>query len=180
MKVFGPNGQLLIDIIPELEQIIGKQPAVQKLNPAEARNRFIMIFRNFVKVIAKASHPLVIFLDDMQWCDAASLNLIKDFTTKEIPHLMIICSYRKKDVGEGHPFHLALDEIQKTKVINKIQLTLLPYNIVNQIIADTLHSSVAEVKSLSKIIYKKSKGNPGHVIPFDDNEVSNERKLVKF
>ncbi len=160
LKVAGPNGQLLIDIIPEIEKIIGKQPAVQELNPVEAQNRFIMIFRNFIKIIARPNHPLVIFLDDLQWCDIASLNIIKDLSTKDIPYLMLICSYRENEVGEGHPFKLSIDEISKSKKIESIKLKTLTQDIVNQIVADTLFGSEEQTKNLSDIIYSKSKGNP--------------------
>lgn len=160
LEAFGPNGQIVIDLIPDIEQIIGKQPPVQELNPTEAQNRFLMIFRNFVKVISKSDHPLVLFLDDMQWCDQSSLNLIKDLITKKVPHFMFICAYRDNEVGEGHPFKLTLEEISKTHQYQKLLLEPLDENSVVELITDTMHCDINSAKSLSDIVYKKTKGNP--------------------
>ena len=160
LEAFGPNGQIIIDIIPEIEQVIGKQPRIQELNPTEAQNRFLIIFRNFVKVIAQANHPFVLFLDDLQWCDQSSLNLIKDLTTKSVPYFMLICAYRDNEVGEGHPFNITLGEIGKTHTYEKLLLQPLAENFVLQLISDTMHCALSGAELLSDIVYKKTNGNP--------------------
>lgn len=160
IETLGPNGQIIVDYIPEIEQIIGKQSHVQELNPDKVENRFLMTFRNFVKIIAKPQHPLVLFLDDMQWCDQLSLKLIKDITTKEIPYFMLICAYRNNEVSDGHLLNLTFDEIGKIRNFDKLVITNLSPNSVSNLIADTLHCQIHEVEELSKIIYLKTNGNP--------------------
>ena len=160
LEALGPNGQLIIDIIPELEQIIGHQANPADLNPAESQHRFIMIFRNFIKKIANSDHTLVLFVDDIQWIDEPSLSLLKDLTTKDVPYFMLIVSYRDNELFYGHPFEMALDEIGKLRSFKNIQTEALSQIHVRQLVSDTLHQSMDEVDSLSEIIYKKTKGNP--------------------
>jgi predicted ATPase/signal transduction histidine kinase/tRNA A-37 threonylcarbamoyl transferase component Bud32 len=160
LEAFGPNGQLIIDIIPEIEQIIGSQPSLPALNTTEAQNRFLMIFNNFVKVVSTSNHQLVLFLDDMQWCDQPSLNLIKDIITKSVPHFMLICAYRDKEVAEGHPFNIALDEIAKTHSYEKLELQPLKMDSVETLISDTMQPHASDIKTLTEIVYRKTNGNP--------------------
>ena len=160
LKAFGINGQIIIDVIPELELITGKQAPVQELKPTEAENRFMIIFRDFVKVFAKAEHPLTLFLDDLQWSDQPSLNIIKSLMIKENPHLFILGAYRDNEVNEGHPLLLMLDEIRIIRDINNLRLEPLTEKMINQIISDTLHCTPEYTQSLSNIIFKKTEGNP--------------------
>ncbi len=178
LNSFSNNGQIIIDIIPKIEQIVGKQEKVEELNPTESQNRFLMIFRNFVKVIARKEHPLVIFLDDLQWSDQASLNLIKDLMTKDVPHFMLILAYRDNEVKEGDPFDLMLNEISKTKVFNKIKLETLKKNAVSQLISETTNYSPEKVKDLSDIVFQKTKGNPFFINEFLKNLY--KEKFFKF
>lgn len=114
LTALGPNSEIITDMIPEVEKIIGKPAPVQELTGAEARNRFELIFRNFVSVFAQKEHPLVLFLDDLQWADSASLNLIHLLATDdEIRAMLIIGAYRENEVSASHPVIMAIDEIKK-------------------------------------------------------------------
>jgi serine/threonine protein kinase len=116
LVALGENGQVIVDVIPELELIIGPQPVVSELAPTESQNRFNWVFQNFILVFTQASHPLVIFLDDLQWADRASLQLIQLLMTlSDSHHLFVIGAYRDNEVSEAHPLMLTLDEICKAK-----------------------------------------------------------------
>ncbi len=166
LDVLVPNAQIIIELIPELERIIGKQPPVQRLNPAEEQNRFMMTFRNFINVFAQKGHPLVIFLDDLQWADVPTLKLIESFmVTEEIQHLLLIGAYRDNEVHEYHPLMTTIEELQKQEIAaNKLirQLFLIPlsHSSVNQIIADTLHCELERSQPLAALIFQKTGGNP--------------------
>ena len=170
LEVLGPNGQIIVQLVPELERIIGKQPPVQELNPTEAQNRFQMTFRNFINVFARKEHPLVIFLDDLQWGDVPTLKLIRNFVgTSEVQHLLLISAYRDNEVNAHHPLMMAIDELQKreaaeNKLIRQLFLAPLTQSSVNRIIADTLHCGPQSSEPLADIIFKKTEGNPFSVI----------------
>ncbi len=115
----GPNGQVIVDIIPEIELIIGEQPVVPTLSPVEAQTRFNLVFQNFIKIFCAAEHPLVIFLDDLQWADAASLQLLT-VMMNNIPYLLVIGAYRDNEVSATHPLMVTLAEIQKTEATLQI------------------------------------------------------------
>ena len=103
-EALGPNGQLIVNLVPELELMIGKQPPVADLPPQDARNRFQMVFRRFLGVFARKEHPLALFLDDLQWLDAATLELIEHLVTHpEVRHLLLVGAYRDNEVGPAHP-----------------------------------------------------------------------------
>jgi histidine kinase len=160
-NAMGPNGQLMLDILPLLQEIIGPQPPVQKLNPDEAKNRFLVTFRNFVGAVATQDHPLVIFLDDLQWSDAATLHLIENLMcSQEVKFVYLIGAYRQNEVGDGHPLLLALGEVEKVKCVRKIQLQALAEDIVSMLVADTLHEDVETVRELASLIFQKTHGNP--------------------
>lgn len=160
LAAMGQNAQIIIDIIPEMEYVVGKQTPVQELNPTEAQNRFRITFNKFVKVFAQKEHPLVIFLDDLQWCDPPSLNLIQNLITEEIDHLLIIGAYRDSEISKSHSLLLFIEEIRKSKNIHSIHLKPLEEIAVNQIIADTLHCKPDNAAALSKIVFKRTEGNP--------------------
>ncbi|MHA7131197.1 AAA family ATPase [Algoriphagus namhaensis] len=156
-----PNAQLIIDLIPELELIIGKQPAVQELTPAEAQNRFLLLFTNFVKVFASKEHPLVIFLDDLQWTDIPTLNLISRLViSQELHHLMIIGAYRDNAVDSTHPLTLTLEDIRKKRPFEDLILLPLPQRAVDEIIRDTLQLDDERSAELGRILHEKTGGNP--------------------
>ena len=161
LAAFGSNGQVIIDVIPEVELIVGKQPSVQYLRPAECRNRFNLLFQKFCQLFANKEHPLAIFLDDLQWADTASLNLIKMLMSAPEPGLFLIGAYRDNEVGADHPLMLVIDDIQKNgSVVNYIALSPLDLPTVNQLISDTLNSDLERTKPLAELVLGKTQGNP--------------------
>lgn len=161
IEALAGNGQLIIEFVPELEGIIGKQPAVAALSAAEAQNRFQLVFLNFIKVFAREGHPLTIFLDDMQWSDAPTLNLLQRlFASRDLSHLLIICAYRSNEVDAGHPFRLAIHEIEKSHPVLDVELGTLDQASVTHLVADTLRTSAEEVKPFAEHLFQKTEGNP--------------------
>jgi predicted ATPase/signal transduction histidine kinase len=158
----GSNGQVIIDVIPEVEKIVGQQPAVQELGPTESQNRFNLVFQNFIRVFTQAEHPLVLFLDDLQWADSASLKLIQLLMTDpDTKYLFFIGAYRDNEVSPVHPTMLTLDEIKKTgATVNKIVLHSLGQSDVNSLIADALSCPQEQSKLLSELVFQKTEGNP--------------------
>ena len=168
LAALGDNGQVIIDVIPEVELIIGSQSALPELAPAEAQNRFNLLFQNFINVFTQASHPLVLFLDDLQWADGASLNLMELLmTAPDRQYLYIIGAYRDNEVSDGHPLMLTLDEIRKAGgIVNSINLGPLDLSNVNQLIADTLHSQPETTRLLAELVMAKTNGNPFFINEF--------------
>ena len=158
----GANIRLLIDVIPELELVVGPQPEVPELDGTEAQNRFHLTFQRFVGVFATPEHALVLFLDDLQWADAASLKMIELLVTDpDLGHLFVICAYRDNEVGPGHPFLHALDEVAKAGVApNRITLPPLGKADVTELVADTLHQPPDQVADLADLVLAKTGGNP--------------------
>ncbi len=169
MAVLGDNGQIIVDVIPELEQIIGKQPLVGELEPALAQNRFNLTFGKFVRVFATPERPLVIFLDDLQWADLASLkliqSLIEDWNTN---YLLFIGAYRHNEVNASHPLMLQLEDINRqirtvedtTVAVNYLNLTPLDSSALNRMISDILSCAESLSLPLTEIIWQKTEGNP--------------------
>jgi predicted ATPase/signal transduction histidine kinase len=162
LAAVGENGQVIIEVIPELERIIGEQPAAIELSGTAAQNRFNLIFQKFVQVFTTKKHPLVMFLDDLQWADSSSLKLIQLLTSESGGgYLLLIGAYRDNEVSAGHPLMLTLEEINKTKVIiNTITLAPLSQHSLNQLVADTLSCSSELAQPLTQLIYQKTQGNP--------------------
>ncbi|MBD2231161.1 EAL domain-containing protein [Phormidium tenue] len=162
LAALGPNGQLLIDVIPELEQIIGPQPPVVELPGQAAQHRFNRLFQNFVQVFAAPQHPLVVFLDDLQWADLASLQLMNLLIGDlQCPHLLLIGAYRDNEVSPAHPLMLTLDTLrQGGATINTITLEPLSALSINQLVADTLVCPVRLAQPLANLVYQKTGGNP--------------------
>ncbi|NEN91348.1 MAG: AAA family ATPase [Okeania sp. SIO3H1] len=162
INAVGENGQVLIEVIPELENIIGQQPPVPELSGSAAQNRFNLLFGKFISVFTTKDHPLVIFLDDLQWADLASLKLLKLLMSEsEIGYLLVLGAYRDNEVFPTHPLMLTLDEIQKQEVkINTITLAALREVDITRLVADTLQCSVENATPLSELVYQKTKGNP--------------------
>jgi predicted ATPase/signal transduction histidine kinase/tRNA A-37 threonylcarbamoyl transferase component Bud32 len=158
---FGINGQIIIDVIPEVELIVGEQPTVLELPPEESQNRFNLVFQNFINVFSQSEHPLVIFLDDLQWLDSASLQLIQlIMTAPDSERLLLIGAYRSNEVSATHPLMLALEELNSTDaIINHISLSSLDLTIINQLIADTLNSNPETTLPLAELINSKTRGN---------------------
>jgi len=166
LQALGNNGQIILDVIPELEKIIGKQMTVEELRPNEAQNRFNLFFERFIRVFSQKEHPLVIFFDDLQWVDLPSLNLIEQvITNTDSQYLLIIGAYRDNEVSSTHPLMHSLDQIKKTNTrINQIILRSLVTDDVSQLISDTLLCSINGVKPLAELITNKTGGNAFFII----------------
>jgi PAS domain S-box-containing protein len=168
LTALGPNGQVIIDVIPEIQLIIGPQPPVPILGATESQNRFNIVFQDFMRVFCQPTHPLVLFLDDLQWTDSATLNLLEVvLTDQETKALFFIGAYRKNEVDSTHPLVMTLDTLrQENLLINQINLTPLTFEHINQLIADSLHQSAKQVASLTDLVMRKTGGNPFFVTQF--------------
>ncbi|WP_293780640.1 AAA family ATPase [uncultured Oxalicibacterium sp.] len=168
LKALGPNGQLIIDAIPELEFVIGKQPAAPMLGAT--RNSFHYTMQNFVGVFTQSDHPIVLFLDDLQWADAASLKLISLLMKNlDSPSLLPICAYRSNEVDVSHPLTVIFDQIRKDVPVITVELNALEEENIVELLADTLRREVIEVRPLAKLIYRKTLGNPFFINQFIKN-----------
>ncbi|MEM1168825.1 MAG: AAA family ATPase [Cyanobacteria bacterium P01_H01_bin.35] len=162
LEVVGENGQVLIDVIPELERIIGQQPPVPELSGNAAQNRFNLLFGKFVRVFTTKEHPLVMFLDDLQWVDSASLKLLKFLMEEsETGYLLVLGAYRDNEVFPAHPLMLTLAEIEKQGAkLNNLILDPLGERDITRLVADTLVCSEELATPLAQLVYQKTKGNP--------------------
>ncbi len=161
LDALAPNARLVVELVPELELIIGLQPKVVELPPAEARNRLHIILTTFLGVFAGEGHPVVLFLDDLQWSDTPSLELLRSLvTSRELSHLLLIGAYRSNEVGAGHPLRLLLDDLQERKNIRQLPLGPLDRDSVAHMVADALCREPNEIRPLSDMLYDKAQGNP--------------------
>ncbi|MEH2088317.1 AAA family ATPase [Nostoc sp.] len=166
LAAVGDNGQVIIEVIPELERIIGQQPPATELSGTAAQNRFNLLFQKFTQVFTSEKHPLVMFLDDLQWADSASLMLIQ-LLMADTKHLFLIGAYRDNEVNSAHPLMLTLNDIQKTAAtINTITLAPLSQSQVNQLVADTLKCTKDSALPVSQLVFQKTQGNPFFAIQF--------------
>ncbi|MEG4571427.1 AAA family ATPase [Microcoleus sp. N3A4] len=178
LSAVGENGQVIIEVIPELETIIGEQPSAPELSGTAAQNRFNLVFQKFTQVFTSAEHPLVIFLDDLQWADLASLKLMQ-LLMAEKSHLLLIGAYRDNEVNPAHPLMLTLSEIQKTLfTINTITLAPLSQVTVNQLVADTLKCRENLALPISQLVFHKTQGNPFFATQF--LKVLHQEQLIQF
>ncbi|MEG5001992.1 ATP-binding protein, partial [Microcoleus sp. B4-D4] len=178
LETVGDNGQVIIEVIPELEKIIGEQPPAVELSGTAAQNRFNLLFQKFTKVFTSAEHPLTLFLDDLQWADSASLKLMQ-LLMADTGHLFIVGAYRDNEVNPAHPLMLTLSEIQKKQAtINTITLTPLSQSQINQLVADTLKSTENLALPLSQLVYQKTKGNPFFATQF--LKALHEENFIQF
>ncbi|MEQ8971029.1 MAG: AAA family ATPase [Coleofasciculus sp. C1-SOL-03] len=162
LDALGRNGQVIIDVIPEVERIIGKQPPVPQLGATESQTRFNLVFQNFIGVFTKKEHPLVIFLDDLQWADSASLKLIELLITDpDSQYLLMIGAYRDNEVSATHPLMVTWEQINKMGAkTSTITLSPLQVDHVNQLISDTLNCLPERSTPLAEILANKTNGNP--------------------
>ncbi|MEH2051661.1 ATP-binding sensor histidine kinase [Nostoc sp.] len=166
LAAIGENGQVIIQVIPELSRIIGQQPPATELSGTAAQNRFNLLFQKFTQVFTSVEHPLVMFLDDLQWADSASLMLMQ-LLMADTKHLFLIGAYRDNEVNPSHPLILTLNEIQKTAAtINTITLAPLIQGQVNQLVAETLKCTENLALPLSILVSQKTQGNPFFAIQF--------------
>ncbi|MEG4281883.1 AAA family ATPase [Microcoleus sp. A006_D1] len=162
LTALGTDGKVIADVIPELELIIGKQPEVPEVGPTEAQNRFNRLFKEFLRVFAQKEHPLVIFLDDLQWADSATLKLMQLLITDpEQQYLLVIGAYRDNEVSPTHPLIQTVEEIEKTgTIVNNIVLQPLDLADVTELVADTLNDCTEKLTTLAELIWNKTGGNP--------------------
>jgi hypothetical protein len=167
-EALGINGQLLVDMIPQIELIIGRQPPVPELPLSQAEHRFNMVLGQFLGVFCAKTHPLVIFLDDLQWIDPASLKLLEHISRDPgMEYLLFIGAYRDNEVGPGHPLIALLDTLSSERVnLRTIHLSSLSFPDLGQLLADTFHSESSELEPLTRLVYEKTVGNPFFVIQF--------------
>jgi predicted ATPase/signal transduction histidine kinase len=167
-EALGPNGLLIVDLIPELELVIGEQPPVPDLPAQDAQRRFQMVLRRFIGVFARPEHPLALFLDDLQWLDAATLDLLEDLLAQpDIRHLLLIGAYRDNEVDSSHPLMRKLDVIRRAgTTVQDIVLAPLSYDDLEQLIADALHCGTRPASPLVQLVLEKTGGNPFFAIQF--------------
>ncbi|MEG3986700.1 AAA family ATPase [Microcoleus sp. S28C3] len=178
LAAVGDNGQVLIEVIPELENIIGKQPPAAELSGSAAQNRFNMLMQKFVQVFTSKEHPLVMFLDDLQWADSASLKLLQ-LLMEDTGYLLVLGAYRDNEVSPVHPLIFTVNEIVKTGArVNKITLPQLSEPELNRLVADTLNCELPIAEPLTKLVAQKTKGNPFFATQFIKG--LHDDKLITF
>jgi PAS domain S-box-containing protein len=179
-SALGVNGQLLVDLIPELELVIGEQPPVLDLPPQDAQNRYRMVFQRFVSVFARPEHPLALFLDDLQWLDAGTLDLLEHLVgEREVGPLLLVGAYRDHETSPSHPLIRALARIRQRGIhVGEIALPPLGHDDLGRFIADALHCERRRVAPLAALVHEKTGGNPFFVIQFVRTLV--EEGLVAF
>ncbi|QAU45234.1 AAA family ATPase [Bradyrhizobium guangzhouense] len=168
LSALGPNGQLVVDLIPELRAVIGEQPPVPELPLQHAQSRFHRVVEQFISVFARAEHPLVLFLDDLQWLDMATFELLEDILTRsELKHLMLIGAFRDNEVDSTHPV-MRMREAIKARGRRVVEITLAPLGRrhLGQLLADTLRCEPRHAAPLIQLVHEKTAGNPFFAIQF--------------
>ncbi|MEH2444171.1 trifunctional serine/threonine-protein kinase/ATP-binding protein/sensor histidine kinase [Nostoc sp.] len=162
LSTLGESGQVIIEVIPELERIIGKQPSIPELSGTAVQSRFNLLFQKFIQVFTTQEHPLVIFLDDLQWADSASLKLMHLLMSEASKsYLLVIGAYRDNEVSSAHPLMLTIEEMRQEGIkVSSIVLSALTQTDLNQLIADTLKYSTEQATAIANLVYQKTKGNP--------------------
>lgn len=174
------NGLLIVELVPELKHIIGEQPPVPDLPPQDAKVRFQRVFRRFIGVFARPEHPLALFLDDLQWLDAATLDLLGHLLTEpDVQNLMLIGAYRNNEVSPTHPLMQRLDYVRENgAAVHEIVLAPLTRQDLTQLVADSFHCELWEAAPLSELVHGKTEGNPFFAIQFVTALV--EEALISF
>ncbi|MEH2153301.1 AAA family ATPase [Nostoc sp.] len=162
LTALGSNGQLIVDVIPELELIVGRQPPLPEVGSTEAQNRFNLVFQKFIRACCSCEHPLVIFLDDLQWVDLATLKLIElILSDRAMQSLLLIGAYRDNEVTQAHPLLATVEKLkQEEVVINQLTLAPLGLGAVAQLTGETLHTSTESIMPLAELVWQKANGNP--------------------
>ena len=168
IAALGNNGQIITNVIPEVELLIGKQPPAPKVGEIEDRSRFNCVFQQFIRVFCSKSHPLAIFLDDLQWVDSATLQLIEMLLLdQQTQFLFLIGAYRHNEVSPTHPLALMLEKLRRQKAaIQEIVLTPLTLEPLSQLLAETMHRQADSVHALAQLVLHKTEGNPFFVNEF--------------
>src|SRR5215471_4519024 len=163
----GPNGKLVVDLVPELKLIIGEQPAVAGLPSQDAKRRFQVVFRRFIGVFARPDYPLALFLDDLQWLDPATLDLFEDLVRSDLQHLLLIGAYRDDEVDATHPLARRIEALRQAGAqVKEIRLVPLALGDERQLIADALRCEPARAAPLAQVVHEKTAGNPFFLIQF--------------
>jgi PAS domain S-box-containing protein len=168
-EALGPNAGLIVDLVPELKLIIGEPPPLPELPPPDAQRRFQMVFRQFIGVFARPEHPLALFLDDLQWLDAATLDLLEDLLSRsDLRNLLVIGAFRDNEVTAAHPLMRKLEAIRAKATVQDIKLGPLTTEDLGWLVADSLHCDVEQAAPLAALVHAKTGGNPFFVIQFLD------------
>ena len=166
-EALGSNAGLIADLVPEVKLIIGEPPPVPELPPQDAQRRFQMVFRQFLGVFARPEHPLALFLDDLQWLDAATLDLLEDLLSRsDLRNLLLIGAFRDNEVTAAHPLMRKLEAIRATGRVQNIELAPLTVNDLASLIADSLRCDAEQANPLAGLVHAKTGGNPFFVIQF--------------
>ena len=168
LDALGPNGQLIVNLVPELALIIGDQPPAPDLPPQDQQARFQLVFRRFLGVFARPEHPLALFLDDLQWLDSATLDLIEHLIEHpEVRHLLLIGAYRDNEVSPAHSLARMLARLREAGgKVREILLAPLMADDVERLLADALHTERGRVQPLAGLVFEKTAGNPFFTIQF--------------
>jgi PAS domain S-box-containing protein len=179
-EALGPNGRLMIDIVPELKLLIGEQPPVPELPPQQAQGRLQLVLRRFINVFARPEHPLALFVDDLQWVDAATLEMLADLVTQaDVQHLLVIGAYRDNEVDSVHPLMRKLDGVRKAgALVQQIRLAPLGEEDLGRLVGDTLSCAPPIAAPLARLVHDKTGGNPFFAIQFISALV--EERLLRF
>lgn len=162
LEAIGAQGQILVDLVPEFEAFLGAQPPLTDVSPQEARHRFAAVCRNFLKIVCLPEHPLVMFIDDWQWADAASLELLKQLQVgTELRYLLLIASYRENEVTSRHPLQTTLDSLHLHSVpVSTLPVKNLSSADVQFMVTDALQPAIDNMPEMVALIYAKTSGNP--------------------
>jgi PAS domain S-box-containing protein len=168
LEALGPNVEVMVNLIPELAHLVGVPPPIPALPPQDAQNRFQLVFRRFLGVFARPEHPLALFVDDLQWLDTATLDLLQHLVTHpEVRHLLLVGAYRNNEVGPSHPLVRTLEVIRADggRVHETVLAPLMPDS-VGQLVADTFHCDRDTAQPLAQLVHDKTAGNPFFAIQF--------------
>jgi len=178
-ETLGPNAGLIVDLVPEVKLIIGEPPPVPELPPQDAQRRFKLVFRQFIGVFARAEHPLALFLDDLQWLDAGTLDLLEDLLSRsELRNLLLIGAYRDNEVTATHPLMRKLEAIKTAGGnVHEIILGPLAREHLGQLIAEALRCESERSAPLAQLIHDKTGGNPFFAIQFISS-LADERMIT--
>ncbi len=180
LAALGNAGQVIAEVLPEIELIVGPQPEVIELGHIEAQARFRIVFQKFMRALSNSERPIVIFLDDIQWADTSSIKLLELLMTdSDTRRIFLIAAYRDKEVDSSHPLLITLEAVQKASIlINRIHLRALGPEQVSELVADTLHCRTVASKALAELVQQKTAGNPFFLKEF--LQTLYQEKLVEF
>jgi len=160
-RAIAPNGQVVVDALPALEQIIGRQPPVIALDAAGTQGRVQLALQRFIQVFTRRAHPLVVFLDDMQWADPESIQLLKQVALSDATEsLLLIEAFRDNELADGHPLLAAAHELASQRRVTRLTIAPLPLTELAALIGDTLHCTPDDALPLARLVCRKTDGNP--------------------